>query len=188
MRRVKGAGTVRGNEKNAELNIFGKAESALMQTVGVARHTLTNTHAVGFPVGPRRTVPGFVCVGMSCWTGQLLEQRLLVALWSYYMVQQSSTNNMDRMSHFPLPPQIITYHRNLGIFAAHSCHRPLTILILHIEIETHAEHLSSFFFQAFRPLVYCIYSVKHKSILATSQLAAVHTRCFIVLCLAVCCR
>lgn len=53
----------------------------------------------------------------GCHTGQgwLLEQQLPVALWGYYMVYQSSTNNMDRISHFPLPPQIITYHRRRGI-------------------------------------------------------------------------
>lgn len=67
-------------KKNAELNTLGKAESALMQTLGAARHTLANTHAVGLPVGPLRTVPGFLCIGASRWTGQLLEQRLLVAL------------------------------------------------------------------------------------------------------------
>lgn len=68
-------------KKKCRAEHFGKAESAFMKTLGVARHTLANTHAVGLPVGPLyRTVLCLVCIGMSRWTGQLLEQRLLVAL------------------------------------------------------------------------------------------------------------
>lgn len=67
-------------KKKCRAEHFEKAESALMQTLGVARHTPANTHAVGLPVGPLRPVLCFACIGMSRWTGQLLEQRLLVAL------------------------------------------------------------------------------------------------------------
>lgn len=73
-------GEIKNVKKGCRSERFGKEESAFMQTVGVVRHTLTNTHAVGFPVGPLCTVLCSACIGMSRWTGQLLEQRLLVAL------------------------------------------------------------------------------------------------------------
>lgn len=52
MERVNGAGTVRGNgKKDAEQNTLEKQNQHLCKH-RVARSTLTNTHAVGFPIEP----------------------------------------------------------------------------------------------------------------------------------------
>lgn len=76
--------------KKCRVEGFGRAESALMQTLWGASHTHTqHTHT------PVHSHPASFAVALlrissisGCHTGQsrLLEQRLPVALWGYYMV------------------------------------------------------------------------------------------------------
>lgn len=49
-----------------------------------------------------------------CHTGMsvALEQWVSVALWDYYMVYQSLTNNLDQIIQFPPPLHISTWNRN----------------------------------------------------------------------------
>lgn len=114
---VVGGGTV--CEKKCRVEGLGRAESALMQTLRGACHTHCHTHTLPVHSHLRSSAATLLWIPSisGCHTGQswLLEHRLPVALGGYYMVYRSSTNNMDRIRHFPLPLQIITYHKSWGI-------------------------------------------------------------------------